>query len=96
MHPDEAVRPLTKIVQAILRDAASLVDPEEGRKAISTNDSSKSGQKQDSRKTKRAKLFEADQVMSGRKRTSLAEAELIDHSLSCRRCSHLKYVLVSC
>lgn len=83
IHPDESVRPLTKIVQSILRDAASLVDPDEGRKTIVTNDSSKSIQKSDSRKAKRARLFESDQVMSGRRRTTLAEAELINHSLSC-------------
>jgi hypothetical protein len=83
VHPDEAVRPLTKIVQSILRDAASLVDPDEGRKTIVTNDSSKSSQKSDSRKAKRARLFESDQVMSDRRRTTLAEADLINHSLSC-------------
>lgn len=86
MHPDEAVRPITKIVQSILRDAASLVDPEEGRRTVVTNDKSSSEQKSDSRKAKRARLFESDQVMSGRRRTTPAEAELINHSLSGMSC----------
>lgn len=83
MHPDDVARPLAKIVQSILRDAASLIDPEEGRKTISTAENTK-GPKQEGRKTKRARLFESDQVMSNRRRTSPAEAELIHHSLTCK------------
>lgn len=78
VHPDEAIRPLGKLVRSILDDTAVLLDIETKRQPAPTA-SLKGAEGQ--RKTKKARLFESDEATASKARLTAEDVVCVEHSL---------------